>query len=108
MKYNRDLKTLDALRGMTQNDEEERAITEAFNQLAEKVNLGIENADFLLKRQLLKLLIKVIEVHRDEIRVIFRIPARPFLQSPVNSGQLQHCLLSASTPPASLKARFSQ
>jgi site-specific DNA recombinase len=94
--YNRELKALENLRGKVQDEREEDWVANSLNTLAKQVAEGLAQAQFPLKRELLKLLISVVEIHKDEIRIVYRVPSRPFLQSPDKSWQLQHCLLRPS------------
>ncbi|MCR9295978.1 MAG: hypothetical protein NXI32_24955, partial [bacterium] len=43
-------------------------------------------------RDLLKLLVDRIEIHRDEVRLVYKVPQNPFVLSPASRGFLQHCL----------------
>jgi hypothetical protein len=65
----------------------------------------LDTVDFATKRQLLKLLIKRIEVDLDEIRIVYRVQPRPFAHRPASDsrerGVLQDCLKSASSAQTS-------
>ena len=53
---------------------------------------GLAEADFKLKRELLKILVNRVEIHPDEIRIVYRVPFRPFALSPDSRGILQQWL----------------
>ncbi len=40
----------------------------------------------------MKLLIERIEIHRDEVRLVYKVPPNPFALSPDNRGLVQHWL----------------
>jgi site-specific DNA recombinase len=90
--YVREQQALDSLRGATSTETEEASIADALNRLSQQVAAGLDTADFSLKRELLKLLIHRIEIHKDEIRIVYKVPSRPFYQGPDKRGQLQHWL----------------
>ena len=76
---------------MTQNYE---AAENTLAYLLGQVRKGLESADWELKRTLVKLLVKQIEVYEAEIRIIFKIPPAPFFLPPVdtdNRGGLRQC-----------------
>jgi site-specific DNA recombinase len=90
--YGRELQALDSLRGAKKDQSDEAWVEDSLRHLAEQIAQGLTSADFTLKRELLKLLINRIEIHKDEIRIVYRVPFRPFLQGPDNRGRLQHWL----------------
>jgi site-specific DNA recombinase len=71
-----------------------------FHEFAERIQDNLEHADFATKRQLLRLLVKRIEVGDEGIRIVYKVSPRPFPQAPANGGILHHCLKSALTPSA--------
>ena len=100
--HRRESEALDSLRGAIQNHSVEASSVDSLKRLTEQVGKGLTNADFTLKRELLKLLINRIEIHKDEIRIVYRVPNRPFLQGPDKRGLLQHWL---ERPSAALRLR---
>jgi site-specific DNA recombinase len=71
----------------------------AFEKFAQQVAAGLEQADFATKRQLLRLLIKQIEVGEDRVQIVYKVQLHPFVPSP-DRGDLQHCLQFHATPSA--------
>jgi len=51
----------------------------------------LEEADWLTKRQVIRTLVKRIEICSEEVKVVYRIDSLPFAQAP-KGGVLQHCL----------------
>jgi site-specific DNA recombinase len=90
--YRRESDALDSLRGTVHETQEESRITDSLSRLSHQVESGLDDADFNLKRELLKLLIHRIEIHKAEIRIVYKVPQRPFCQSPDNRGTAQHWL----------------
>ena len=86
-----DLMQLQQLQHMTQNYQ---AAESTLANLLEQVQTGLESADWELKRTLVKLLVKQIEVHEAEIRIVFKVPPVPFflpLGETDNRGALRQC-----------------
>jgi len=81
------------------NDQPTAEAIASLESITQKVGTNLQNADFELKRTLLQLLIKRIEIHTSEIRIIYKVPLRPFRQSPASvRGELHHCTLRPATP----------
>jgi len=55
-----------------------------------KVKDGLAEADWLTKRELIRTLVKRVEIGKDEVNVVFRVAPVPFDLSP-DRGSLQHC-----------------
>ncbi len=86
-----DLRQLEQLQHMAQNYE---AAESTLANLLEQVQAGLESANWELKRTLVKLLVKQIEVHEAEIRIVFKVPPVPFFLPPGNNhnrGGLRQC-----------------
>jgi site-specific DNA recombinase len=88
--YRRESEALESLRGTVHEMQDEARIADRFTELAHQVEVSLANTDFALKRELLKLLIQRIEIHREEIRIVYKVPSRPFCRSPDNRGSAQH------------------
>ena len=94
----------------TQHDSTDvTAAQESLSQLAAEVETQLATADWTLQRSLVKLLIKRIEVHANEIRIVYKVPQVPFFQSPDNRGILQHrvsCQTAASVTAVFTSLRY--
>jgi site-specific DNA recombinase len=73
-----------------------RLIVHKFQAFADQITAGLENADFATRRQLLRLLIKRIEIDVDEVRIVYKVTPHPFALGP-DRGNLQDCLKSHRT-----------
>jgi site-specific DNA recombinase len=51
----------------------------------------VANADFATKREIIRALVKRIEIDRKDVRVVYRISPRPFVPGPANGAILQNC-----------------
>jgi site-specific DNA recombinase len=76
--------------------EDMRLVIGRFDAFAAEIRVGLDEADFEMKRRLLRLLVNRIEVTDEEVRVVYRVSLRPFVNSPFDSkgAFLQHCLKS--------------
>jgi site-specific DNA recombinase len=94
-----------ALASLSGADENEQAATATTNleQLSAETQHSLETASESLKRELVVLLVKRVEIYRDEVRIVYKVPSRPFEQSPKNRGLLQHRLQRAA---AAIAATF--
>ena len=57
---------------------------------AAKVRDGLDEADWLTKRELVRTLVKRVEIGKEGVNVVFRVTPVPFDSSP-DRGNLQHC-----------------
>jgi site-specific DNA recombinase len=67
-----------------------RLVITRLGDFAAKVEDGLAAADWLTKRDLIRTLVKRVEIGKDEVNVVFRITPIPFDSGP-NRGGLQHC-----------------
>lgn len=59
-------------------------------EFARRVSDGLQSADWLTKRQILRALVKQVEVANEEVRIVYRISPAPFEVRP-QQGLSQHC-----------------
>ena len=81
-------------------EDELRLIIGQFDAFAARMRDNLEQADFALKRQLLRLLVRRIEVADQDVRIVYKVSPRPFVNAPTNGGVLQDCLKFHVTPSA--------
>jgi site-specific DNA recombinase len=67
-----------------------RLVITRLEEFAVKVKGGLVDADWLTKRDLIRTLVQRVEIGKEEVNVVFRIPSAPFDSSP-DGGFLQHC-----------------
>jgi hypothetical protein len=71
-------------------DEELRLIVGQVESFAGQVRQGLEDADWLARRELIRMLVKRVEIGPGEVKVVFRVPPRPFVMTP-ETGVLPVC-----------------
>jgi site-specific DNA recombinase len=59
-------------------------------EFAERVRSGLEEADWSTRREILRALVKRVEIDQEEVRVVYRVSPPPFVESP-DGGILQDC-----------------
>jgi site-specific DNA recombinase len=59
-------------------------------EFAKQVEHGLESVDPLTRREIIRAVVRQIEVEAEQIRVVFKVSARPFVLSPGNRTW-QHC-----------------
>jgi site-specific DNA recombinase len=83
-------------REQTQQAELRLVITQ-LEDFSTKVKDGLEQADWLTKRELIRTLIKQVNVGKEDVTIVFRVTPVPFVTDPdrgfssSNQGSLQHC-----------------
>ena len=93
----------------SENENELRVLIAEFDDFSQKIKHGLENADFEMKRNLLKLLIKRIEIDKSEVRIVYKVQPRPFAKSPASRGSfLQHRLESPMSARGGAKGERSE
>ena len=91
-RHDRAVTALASLRGQLAEAIDMESAELALRQLGDNVKSQLQAADSTLQRQLIKLLVKTIEVHAKEIHIVYKVPLAPFEPGPDKRGQLQHCL----------------
>jgi site-specific DNA recombinase len=94
----RDEETLARHQQDSVNEEELRLVVGEFAAFAEQMGTHLQRADFATKRKLLRLLVDRIEIAENEVRIVYKVSVRPFVNSPSNGGFLQDCLKFHVTP----------
>jgi site-specific DNA recombinase len=65
-------------------------IVAEWQKFADRGKSGIDQADWLTQRNILRALVKLVKVDSDDIRVIYRIPPQPFAKA-TEYDSLQDC-----------------
>ena len=58
---------------------------------AKMVEGSLEKADFSTKREVIRALVKQIEIGDQDVKIVYKVDSLPFVQAP-EKGVLQHCL----------------
>jgi len=84
------------VREQTQQAELRQVITH-LEEFSAKVKDGLDEADWLTKRELIRTLVKQVNVGKEDVTIVFRVTPDPFVADPdrsfssSNQGSLQHC-----------------
>ena len=67
-----------------------RLVIGHLQEFADRIKSGLHDADWLTRREILRALVKRVEVDETQVRVIYRVDPLPFDQGPAR-GRLQDC-----------------
>lgn len=67
-----------------------RVIIGRLDEFAERVKGGLAEADWPTRRELIRAVVKRVEIGQEEVNVVFRVSPDPFVERP-DRGVLQHC-----------------
>lgn len=62
----------------------------SFEDFAEQINESLTQANWQQRREILRALVKRVEVDNETVRIVYKVPPRPFVKGP-QGGLLQHC-----------------
>jgi site-specific DNA recombinase len=70
-----------------------RLLIGRLEDFAAQVEEGLETADWLTRRDIIRTLVSRVEIDHTQVNVVFRVPPDPFVASPdsLDRGVLQHC-----------------
>ncbi len=71
-------------------EQELRLVIGHLQEFAERVRSGLAEADWSTRREIIRALVKRVEVDQEEVRVVYRVSPSPFVESP-DGGILQDC-----------------
>jgi site-specific DNA recombinase len=77
-----------------------RLLIGRLEDFAAQVEDGLEAADWLTRREIIRTLVSRVEIDQAQVNVVFRIPPDPFVTSPdhLDRGVLQHCRRGETSP----------
>ena len=67
-----------------------RLVIGHLHEFADRIKSGLHDADWLTRREIIRALVKRVEIDEAQVRVIYRIDPLPFDQGPAR-GRLQDC-----------------
>jgi site-specific DNA recombinase len=73
-----------------QRDEDLRLVFSHVQDFADQVKAGLTTVDWTTRREILRALVKRVEVDKDSIRIVYKVPSPPFAKPP-KGGPVQHC-----------------
>ncbi len=73
-----------------EQDQALRLALQGLEEFAERVKAGLSGAGWQERRDIIRALVKRVEVGTEEIRVVYRVSPPPFVRAPIG-GAFQHC-----------------
>jgi len=97
--HDREIAALRSLRGRLENEGDWQNLASGIEQLSKQVETRLSTASQELKREVMMLLIKQIEIHPKEVRIVYKVPPPPFERGHKSGPFLQHCWRRPVTAP---------
>jgi site-specific DNA recombinase len=97
----------------TEQETEEQQLRLVIGQLKEfagKVKEGLQDADWMTRREIIRALVKRVEIDKENVRVVYKVSPSPFAGSP-ERGIMQHCwrrVHPTHTPTCNPAAKFGK
>ena len=66
-------------------------VIEHLDAFQKQLACGLDELDWHARREVIRLLVKRVEIDRDDVRVIYKVSPPPFDSGPVNGASLQDC-----------------
>jgi site-specific DNA recombinase len=79
-------------------EQELRLVIGQLKAFGEQVRSGLAKADWSTRREIIRALVKRVEIDEEEVRVVYRVSPSPFVEGP-NRGVLQDCGRGDLSPP---------
>ncbi len=76
--------------GEAAQEAELRLVIGQLEEFARRVSQGLQEPDWATRREVVRALVKKVEVDETEIRIVYRVSPSPFERGP-QQGRLQHC-----------------
>ena len=73
-----------------QQAQELRVVFSEFQEFADQMKTGLTEADWSQRRAVLRALVKRVEVGKEKIRIVYKVPPRPFANGP-EGGRVRDC-----------------
>jgi len=67
-----------------------RLVIGRLKEFAGQVKEGLQDADWMTRREIIRALVKRVEIDKENVRVVYRVSPSPFADSP-DRGIMQHC-----------------
>lgn len=75
----------------TATERELRLVIGQFEDFAQRVREGLHQGDWTTRREIIRALVKRIEIGPENVRVVYKVAPAPFVSAPDSGGRLQHC-----------------
>jgi site-specific DNA recombinase len=84
------LQTEHAKLTMRANEQDElRSLIHHLEEFSQQLSAGIETLDWARKREVVRALVKRVEIGKDDVRVVYKVGQLPFAQGPDSGASLQ-------------------
>jgi site-specific DNA recombinase len=80
----------DAQAAAEAQEEEWRLVIGHLQDFAERVRSGLAESDWSTRREIIRMLVKRVEINKEEVRVVYRVSPSPFANGP-QGGRLPDC-----------------
>ena len=78
---------------MRANEQDElRSVINHLEEFSQQLSAGIEALDWSKKREVIRALVKRVEIGKEDVRVVYKVGQLPFVQGPASGASLQDCL----------------
>lgn len=82
---------IEAASDQATQEDELRLVIGQFEDFAQRVSEGLDQGDWTARREIIRALVKRIEIGTENVRVVYKVAPAPFVSPPDNGGHLQHC-----------------
>jgi site-specific DNA recombinase len=88
------------------NEQEElRSVIHHLEEFSQQLSAGMVTLDWTSKREVIRALVKRVEIGKEDVRVVYRVGQLPFVHGPASGASSQHCLWGALAAPFECPAR---
>ena len=82
---------IQAASAQTAAEHELRLVIGQFEDFAQRVHEGLHEGDWTTRREIIRALVKRIEIGPETVRVVYKVAPVPFVAAPDRGGRLQDC-----------------
>ena len=75
---------------LVSQEEQLRLVIGCLQDFAGRIQEGLEDADWTTRREIIRAVVKRVEVGLEDVRVVYRVNPAPFVEGP-ERGRMQHC-----------------
>jgi site-specific DNA recombinase len=98
------LSELESERSGLEEEESQRAelrlVISRIEEFAGQMRAGLDDCDAGVRRRIICALVKEIQIHAEEVRIVYRVNPRPFAQTTTAEGNMPLCGGHCATPSA--------
>ena len=80
-----------AVADQTVSEHELRLVIGQFEDFSQRVREGLREGDWMTQREIIRALVKRIEIGTECVRVVYKVAPAPFASAPDSGGRLQDC-----------------